>query len=126
MYDIDKMDLSNNWTITGVKDSTYHPRIEELEVKPPAAKKAQDVLLENLALSSRMSLPTATNIFGFSEQLPVSQDIDNIHVFNNNDMSTSQENKEEEHPRVMLISVTNQPTHTAMESELVSRTATKW
>ena len=83
-----------------------------------------------------MSLPTATNIFGISEELPtnifgiseelpVSQDVNNIHVFNNNDKSTSQENNEEEHPKVMEISVTNQPTDTAMECELVSRTTTK-
>ena len=79
----------SNQTITAVKGSTYHPAIEELEVKPPATKKAQDVPLEDLVPSSTMSPPTATNIFGISEQLPVSQDINNIHVFNDNDKSTS-------------------------------------
>ena len=70
--DVDKMDVSNNQTITAVKDSTYHPASEELDVKPPAPKKAQDALLEDLVPSSPMSTPTATNIFGISEQLPVS------------------------------------------------------
>ena len=124
-YDVDEMDVSNNLTITAVKDSMYHAAIEELEVKPPATKKAQDVLLEDLVPSSTMAPPTPTNIFGISEQLPVSQDANNIHVFNDNNKSTSQENKEEEHPRVTEISITNQLTHTAMKSELVSRTATK-
>ena len=120
VYDVDEMDFSNNQTITAVKDSTY-PASEELDLKPPATKKAQGVLLEDLVPSSTMSPPTATSIFGISEQLSMSQDVSNIHVFNDNDMSTSQENKEEEHPRVMEISVPNQPTH----SEIVSRTTTK-
>ena len=42
--------------------------------------KAQGVLLEDPVPSSAMSRPTATNIFGISEQLPVSQDVNNIHV----------------------------------------------
>ena len=63
IYDVDKMDASNNQTITAVKDSTYHPAIEELEVKPPTTKKAQDVLLEDLVPSSTMSPRTAINIF---------------------------------------------------------------
>ena len=125
IYDVEDMDVSNNQTIIAVNESTYNPTIQELDVKPPATKKAQDVLLEDLATSSTMLPPTATNRFGISEQVPVSQDVNNIHVFNDNDKSTSQENKEEEHPKVMEISVANQLTDTAMESELVSRTTTE-
>ena len=39
IYDIDKMDVLNNQTITAVKDSTYHPASEEMDVKPQATKK---------------------------------------------------------------------------------------
>ena len=90
-----------------------------------ATKKAPDVLLEDLVPYSTMSPPTPTNIFGISEQLPVLQVVNNIHVFNDNNKSSSQENKEEEHPKRMEISVANQPMDTAMESELVSITPTK-
>ena len=47
-------------------------------------------------------------------------DID-IHVFNDNDNNTVQENEEEGHPKVMEVAVVKQPTHTAMQSKLVSR-----
>ena len=97
------MDVSNNQTITAVKDSTYHPASEELDAKPTATKKSLNVLLEDLVPSSTMSPPTATNIIGTSEQLPVSQDMNNIHVFNDSDKTTSQDNIEEEHLRVMEI-----------------------
>ena len=101
IYDVDEMDDSNNQTITAVKNSTYHPASEELDVKSPATKKVQDVVLEDLVPSSTMSPPAATNIFGISEQLSVSQDVNTIHVFNDNDKSYSQESKGEEHPRMM-------------------------
>ena len=94
------MDISNNWTITVANESAYNPTIEELDVKLPASKKAQDVLLEDI-VPSTMSPPIPTNIFGIREQLPVSQVVNNIHVFNDNNKSTSQENKEEEHPKMM-------------------------
>ena len=71
--------------IAAVNESAYNPTIEELDVKLPATKKAQDVLLEDLVPSSRLSPPTATNTF---EQLHVSQYVNNIHVFNDHNKST--------------------------------------
>ena len=125
IYDVEDMDVSNKQTITAVNESAYNPAIEELDVKLPATKKAQDVQLEDLVPSSTLSPPTATNRFGISEQLSVSQDVNNSHIFNNNNKSTSRENKEDEHPKMMEVSVANQPMDTAMESELVSRTTTE-
>ena len=116
---------SNNWTITAVNESAYNPTIDELDVKLPATKKVQDVLLEDLVLSSRLSPPTDTNKFGIGEQLPVSQDVNNIHVFNDNNKSTSKENEEQEHPKMMEVPVASQQTDTAMESELVSKSTTR-
>ena len=93
-----------------MKDSTYHPASEELHVKPPATKK-QDVLLKDIVLSSRISPPTPMNIFGIIQELPASQDVNNIHVFNDNNNNTVQEDEEEGHPKVMEIAVSKQPTH---------------
>ena len=53
IYDIEEWDVANNWTITAVNESAYNPAIEELDVKVPATKKAQDVQLEDHAPSSR-------------------------------------------------------------------------
>ena len=125
IYDIEEWDISNNQTMTAVNESVYNPVIEELDVKLPATKKAQDVLLEDHVPSSRLSPPTATNRFGIGEQLPVSQDVNTIHVFNDNHKSTLRENKKEEHPKVMEVSLSNQQTDTEMESELVSKTTTE-
>ena len=91
----------------------------------PATKKAQDELLDDLVPSSRLSPPTATNGFGIGEQLPVSQDVNNIHVFNDNNKSTSKESKEEVHPKMMEVSVAYQQMNMTMESECVSKTTTK-
>ena len=125
IYDVEELDVSNNRTITAVHESAYNPAIEELDERLPATKKAQDELLEDLVPSSRLSSPTATNGFGIGEQLPVSQDVNNIHVFNDNNKSTSKESKKEEDPKMMEVSVANQQTNMAMESELVSKTTTK-
>ena len=65
------------------------------------------------------------NIFGITQQLHASPDVINIHVFNDNDNNTVQENGEERHPKVMEIAVAKHPTHTEKESKLVSRTTTK-
>ena len=92
-------------------------------MKSPATKK-QDVLLEDIVPSSTISPPTVTNIiFGITQQCPASPGVNNIHVFNDNDNKTVQENEQEGHPKV--IAVAKQATHTAMESELVSRTTTE-
>ena len=88
IYDIEDMDVSNNQKIKAVNESAYNPAIEELDVKLPATKKVLDVLLEDLVPSSRLSPPTSTNRFGISEQLPASQDVNNIHVFTDNNKST--------------------------------------
>ena len=81
--------------------------------------------MEDLVLSSRLSPPTATNRFGIGEQLSVSQDVNNVHVFNDNNKMTSNENKKQEHPKMMDVPVANQQKDMAMESELVSKTTTK-
>ena len=116
IYDIEELDVSNNCTITAVKEPVYHPTVEELDVKLPVTKKAQDVLLEDLVHSSRFSPPTATNRFGIGEQHSVSQDVNNVHVFNDNNKNISNENKKQEHPKMMEVPVANQQTDTAMES----------
>ena len=102
-YDVEELDISNNHTITAFKESAYHPTDEELDVKLPVTMKAQDVLLEDLVPSSRPSPHTATNRDGIGEQLTVSQDVNNIHVFNDNNKMTSNENKEQEHPKKMEV-----------------------
>ena len=45
-----------------------------------------------------------------------------FHVFNDNDNNTVQQNEEDGHPKVMEVAVVKEPTHTAMESKLVSTT----
>ena len=87
--------------------------------------KAQDVLLEDLAPSSRPSPHTATNRIGTGQQLTVSQDVNNIHVFNDNNKMTSNENKKHEHPKMMKVPVANQLKDTAMEFKLVLKITTK-
>ena len=124
-YDVEELDVSYNWTITAVNESAYNPTIEELDVKLPATKKAQDVLLEDLVPCSRLSPLTATNRFGIGEQLSVSQDVNNNHVLNDNNKSTSKENEKQEHPKMMEVPVANQQMDMPMESELVSKTTTK-
>ena len=123
--DVEELDVSNNCTTTAVNESVHHPTVEELDVKLPAAKKAQDVLLEYLVPSSKFSPPTAASTFGVGEQLPVSQGVNNVHVFNDNHKSTPNENKKQEHPKMIEVPVANQQMVMAMESELVSKTTTK-
>ena len=90
-YDVEELDLSNNHTITAFNKSVY----QELDAKLPATMKAQDILLEDLVpSSSRPSPHTGTNRIGIAEQLNVSKDVNNIHVFNDNKKMTSNENKE--------------------------------
>ena len=72
-----------------------------MDVKLPVTMKAQDVLLEVLVITSILSPHTATYRFGVGEQLNVSQDIKNIHVFNDNNKITSDEKNEQEHPKTM-------------------------
>ena len=52
-----------------------------MDVKLPVTMKAQDVLLEVLVITSILSPHTATDRFGVGDQLNVSQDVKNIHVF---------------------------------------------
>ena len=58
--------------MTAFNKSAYHPTDEELDVELPATMKAQDILLEDLVPSSRLSPHTGTNRIGISEQLTVS------------------------------------------------------
>ena len=51
MNDVDEMDVF----ITAVTDSTYHPAGEDLDVKPQATKKVQDVVLGDPVPSSTIS-----------------------------------------------------------------------
>ena len=66
-YDVEELDVSNNHITTAFNESAYHPAVEELDVKLPATMKAQDVPLEDLVPSSRLSPPTATNRIGIDE-----------------------------------------------------------
>ena len=93
-YDVEELTLSNNCTITPFNESAYHPADEDLDVKLPATMKGQDVQLEDLIPSSRPSPQTATNRIGIGEQCNVSQDLNNIHVFNDNNKMTSNDSKE--------------------------------
>ena len=93
-YDVEELDLPHNPTITADNESAYHPTDKDLNVKLPATMKAQDVLLEDLVPTSILSPHTATNRIGVSEQLNVSQDLKNIHVFNDNNKMTSDESNE--------------------------------
>ena len=93
-YDVEELGVSNSHTISAFNESAYHPTVEELDVKLPASMKAQDILLPP---------PTAPDRFGFCEQHPVSQDVNNIHVFDDNNNMTSNENKKQEHPKMMEV-----------------------
>ena len=97
--------------------SACHPTDEDLDVKLPATTKADDVLLEDL-------VPT-TNRVGVGEQLNVSQDLNNFHVFKDDNKMTSNENNEQEPPKMMEVRVGNQQKDAVIESELVPRTTTK-
>ena len=115
IYDVEEYNVSNNCTIAAVNESAYNPTVEELDVKLPATMKAQDVLLEDLVPSSRLSPPTATNRFGIGKELPVSQVVNNVHVFNDNNKITSNE-KKQEHRKMMEVAFANQQKDMAMES----------
>ena len=45
--DVDNIDVSNNQTVPVINDSTYHSASDGLDVKPPAMKKQQEVVLED-------------------------------------------------------------------------------
>ena len=103
-----------------------HPTDEDLDVKLPATtKKAQDVLLEDLVHTSIPSPYTPTDRTGVGEQLNVSQDLKNIHVFNDNTKMTSDENNEQEHPKMMEVQVGTQQKNPATKSKTTSKTTTK-
>ena len=101
-----------------VRQANFH--VKQTEPYSPWQNAAESSVLRDLVPSSRLSPLTATNRFGISEQLPVSQDVNNIHAFNDNNKSTSKENKDQEHPKMMQVSIANQQMDAAMESELVS------
>ena len=86
------MDLSHNPTITAHNNSACHPTDEEFNVKLPATTKADDILLDDLVPTSILSPHTATNRIGVGEQLNVSPDLNNFHVFNEYNKMTSNEN----------------------------------
>ena len=119
-YNVEDLDLSHTPTITADNESAYHHADEDLDVKLPATMKAQDVLLEDLVPTSIPLPHKATNRIGVREQLNVSKDLNNIHVFNDNNEMTMSENI----PRQWRYKL-NQQKDPAIKSELVSKTTTK-
>ena len=47
IYNVDNVDVSNNWTVPVMSDSTNHPASDKLHMKPHAIKRQQDVVLED-------------------------------------------------------------------------------
>ena len=108
-YDVEELDLSHNPTITADNNSAYHPTDEDLDVKLPSTMKAQDVLLEDFVPTSIPSPHTATTRIAAGEQLNISQDFKNIHIFNDNNMMTLDENIEQEYLKTMEVQVIQFP-----------------
>ena len=123
-YEVKEFDLSHNPTITVDNNSACCPTDEDLDVKLPATTKTDDVLLEDLVPTSIPSSHTATNRIRDGEQLNVSQDLNNFHVFNDPNKMNSNENNEEEHSKIK-VNVTNHQKDTGIESKVVSRTTTQ-
>ena len=119
--EVEELAFSRNPTITADNISAYHPTHKDLDVKLPATTKTDDVLMEDLVPTSIPSPHTTTNRIGVGEQLHVSHDLKNFHVFNDNNKMNSNENIEQEHPK---MKVTNQQKDAVIESELVSWTTT--
>ena len=107
-YEVEELDLSHNPTITADNNSTCHPANEDLDVKLPVTTKTDDVLLEDLVPTSIPLVHTGTSRIGVGEQLNVSHDLNDFHVFNINNKMKSKENNEQEHPKVMEVKVANQ------------------
>ena len=86
------MDIPHNPTIT--VDNNSHATDEDLDVKLPSTAKSDVIVLENLVPTS-ITLPhTTTNSIGVGQQLTVSHDLNDFHVFNDNNKMNSNENNE--------------------------------
>ena len=102
-YEVEELDLSHNPTITADNNSACNPAGEDLDVKLPVTTKTENVLLEDLVPTSIPLVHTATRRIDAGEQVNVSHDLNDFHVFNNNNKMNSKENNEQEHPKVMEV-----------------------
>ena len=71
-----------------------------------------------LSLLQDCHTQAVTNRISIGEQCNVSQDLNNIHVCNDNNKVTSNENKEQECPKTIEVQVGNQQKDIAMESDI--------